>query len=103
MANLVPHARVDLLPQDVETLLLVRYFAAVTDGRSYRVRVWGSGRVLSDHVIVLQESRLVRTLVPPACAELIFEVDAGDDIGVDLAWRIRVGVLQQFHVDAAAA
>jgi len=43
----------------------------------------------------------MRTLVPPGCAELIFEIDAGDDVLPDPAWRIRVGVLQQFHAGEA--
>jgi len=101
LANLTAHSRVDIPPQAQSTLLLVRYFAVATQGTPYRVRLWGAGRVLADQLIVLQESRLMRTLVPPGCAELIFEIDAGDDVLPDPAWRIRVGVLQQFHAGEA--
>ena len=97
MVNLAPQCRVDIAPQAERTLLLVRYFAVVTEGHPYRVRVWGAGRLLADHLIVLQESRLVRAFVPPGCAEILFDIDAGDDATMDFPWRIRVGVFQQFR------
>ena len=97
MANLAPQGRVDIPPHAERTLLLVRYYAVVTDGLPYRVRVWGAGRLLADHLIVLQESRLVRAFVPPGCAEILFEIDAGDDVDMDYPWRIRIGVFQQFR------
>ena len=97
MVNLAPQCRVDIPPRGERTLLLIRYFAVVTAGHPYRVRVWGAGRLLAEHLIVLQESRLVRAFVPPGCAEILFDIDAGDGAAMDFPWRIRVGVFQQFR------
>jgi len=97
MANLGAVARVDIAPHAQRTLLLVRYFAVVGNVRPYRVRLWASGQMLAEQLIVLQESRLMRVLVPPNCAELVFEIAADDDADMDYTWRIRVGVLQQFR------
>lgn len=98
LANLVAHARVEIAPHPAPALLVIRYFAVVTDDVPYRVRVWAGGRVLDDQLVVLQESRLLRGLVPADCAEIIVEI-ASDHGRVDAPWRIRVGVCQLFAVE----
>ena len=99
LANLVALARIEIAPRPVRTLLVIRYFAVVSDGLPYRVRVWASGSVLDDQLIVLQESRLVRAIVPEDCAEIVVEIATGD-ARVDAPWRIRVGACQLFALEA---
>ena len=97
MANLAAQCRIEIAPRDAQTLLVMRYFAVVTDGRPYEVRMWAGGRLLASQKVVLQESRLVRTHCPPGCAEIQIEIAASEDAPMDVAWRIRVGVFQQFE------
>jgi hypothetical protein len=98
MANLAAQCRVELAPQPAHTILLVRYHAVVTDNQPFRVRLWAAGRVLADQLAVLQETRLMRVLLPPECGEVLFEIAPADEAPMDVAWRIRVGVFQQFAV-----
>ena len=65
-------------------------------GQPFRLRLWGNGRVLAEHLLVLTESRLLRAWLQPECGEVLFELVAGDTELADAPWRIRVGVLQQF-------
>ncbi|MCC6193784.1 MAG: class I SAM-dependent methyltransferase [Burkholderiales bacterium] len=101
LANLHAHARIEMASRDSRMLLLMRYYAVVTDARPYRVRVWGCGRLLDEQLIVLSESRLVRAIVPEACAQIVVEIATEDDPAVDPPWRLRVGVCQLFPVDGA--
>jgi hypothetical protein len=100
LANLVAQARIQVAPQPVRTLLVIRYFAVVSNGVPYRIRVWAGGRMLDEQLVVLQESRLVRGIVPADCAEIVVEI-ASDDARVDAPWRIRVGVCQLFALEEA--
>ena len=98
MANRSAQGRVEVLPQSRRTLLLIRYYAVVTDGVPYKVRVWGGGLLLDEQLIILQESRLVRAWVPPECAEILVEIATDDDTPMEVSWRIRIGVFQQFDL-----
>jgi SAM-dependent methyltransferase len=98
MANLAPQCRVEIAPQTSHTILLVRYHAVVTDDRPFRVRLWAAGRVLADQFVVLQEERLIRTVLPAQCPEVLFDLAAEDDAPFEAAWHIRVGVFQQFAI-----
>lgn len=103
MANLSAVCRIDVPPRPARALLLIRYFAVVTEGQPYRVRIWTRGRLLDDQAIVLQESRLVRAWLPEGSSEIFVEIATEDDAPMDLAWRIRIGVCQLFDVGTAAA
>lgn len=99
VANLVSHARIEISPCATRTLLVLRYFAIVSNGRPYHVRIWGGGRLLDEQLIVLQESRLVRAWVPEGCGELIVDVASDEDNQlVDAPWRVRINVCQLFAV-----
>jgi len=99
LANLVSHARIEISPCATRTLLVLRYFAVVSDGRPYHVRIWGGGRMLDEQLIVLQESRLVRAWVPEGCGELVVDVASDEDSAlVDAPWRMRINVCQLFAV-----
>jgi hypothetical protein len=99
LANLGRNARIEVAPRAGRTLLVVRYFAVVTGGMPYRVRVWGGGRMLDEQQVVLQESRLVRAVVPEDCSEIIVEIATEDDPRVDPPWRLRIGVCQLFAAE----
>jgi hypothetical protein len=99
LASLNALCRVEFAPADTRRLLLIRYFATVTDGRPYRVTIRAADRVLDEQLIVLQESRVARAWVAAGCAELFVEIAALDDVPLDAHWRLRVGVFQLF--DAA--
>lgn len=99
MANLAAFSRIDMAPRSTRTLLLMRYFALVTDGLPYWVRIWAGDRLLDEQLIVLQESRLVRAWVPDGSAEISVEIAALGDAPMEIPWRIRVGVFQLFAAD----
>ncbi len=103
LANLAACGRIELPPREGPTLLLVRYFAVVTEGVPYRLRVWASGRMVAEETIVLQESRLIRAVLPPACPEVLVEVAAEDGAAMDPAWRLRIGVCQLFDLVPGAS
>ena len=42
VANLVSHARIEISPCATRTLLVLRYFAIVSNGRPYHVRIWAA-------------------------------------------------------------
>ncbi|MEO8755214.1 MAG: hypothetical protein ABI624_21340, partial [Casimicrobiaceae bacterium] len=99
MANLSALSRIELAPRSSRTLLLVRYFALVSDGRPYQVRIWAGDRLLDEQLIVLQESRMVRAWIPEGCAELLLEIAPLEDAPMAIPWRIRIGVFQLFASD----
>lgn len=99
LANLKARCRVQVPASSGEAVLLVRYYAVVTDGTPYRVCIWGAGRLLDEQLIVLQESRLARAFVPAGCDELEFEITAFDGTAVEGTWQLRLGVLQIFAAD----
>jgi len=96
LANLKAQSRVEIAPGDTRRLLLIRYYATVTDARPYWVRILCADRVLDEQLIVLQESRLVRAWVPEGCAEILVTITPMDDASMDMPWRIRIGVFQLF-------
>ncbi len=99
LANLAARCRVQVPSTKGRSFLLVRYYAVVTNGTPYRVRIWGAGRLLDEQLIVLQESRLVRTWVPPECTQVEFEITELDGAPATAAWQLRLGVFQMFAVD----
>lgn len=99
MANLSAFSRIEMTPRSTRTLLLMRYFAVVTDGMPYWVRIWAGDRLLDEQLIVLEESRLVRAWVPEGCAEILVDIAAAEDAPMAIPWRIRIGVFQLFATD----
>ena len=91
--------RIDISPRSSPALLLLRYFALMTDGAPYRVRVTAGEERIDESLIVLQESRLVRGLVPAGCSEVIVEVLPGDEDSASTAGRVRVGVCQLLAIE----
>lgn len=99
LANLKGRCRVQVPASRAEGVLLVRYYAVVSDETPYRVRIWGAGRLLDEQLIVLQETRMARAFVPAGCGELEFEIAAYDGTPVVGTWQLRLGVLQIFAAD----
>ena len=97
MANLAPQCRVDIAPQAERTLLLVRYFAVVTDGHRTACACGAQGACSRTISSCCRSRGWCARFVPPGCAEILFDIDAGDDVMMDFPWRIRVGVFQQFR------
>jgi hypothetical protein len=97
MVNLGSRSTVIIPRCATRRILLMRYFAVVTDENAYHVRVWACGRLLDDQRIVLQESRLMRAWLPADCDELHVEVCNLDETRVATGWQLRIGVLQIFE------
>ncbi len=90
---------VQIEPRSQHTLLLIRHYAVVHDHIPYRVRIWASGRVLDEQVIVIAESRLIRARLPAGCAEIEVELSGLDGAPVPAPAHIRIGVFQLFAAD----
>lgn len=95
LMNLGSRCNVRIPPSDGRRVLLIRYYAVVSNG-PYHVRVWAGGRLLDDQLTVLQESRLVRAWVPPEATGICVETCDLDGNPVTLPWHVRVGVFQLF-------
>lgn len=96
MVNLSAWARIAIPIRATRTLLLVRYYAHVADQAPFRVRIWGSGRLIDDQLIVISESRLVRAIVAAECAELTVETCDLREVRTDRTSQVRIGVFQLF-------
>jgi hypothetical protein len=66
----------------------------VDNSASYYVRFWAGGKLLDEQLIVLSESRLVRTWLPEGTARIVVELETIDGSPLDAPWRVRIGVFQ---------
>jgi SAM-dependent methyltransferase len=99
LVNLHGRARVEVGARDRALVLLVRYYAVLGAGDApYRVRVVHAGGVLAEDLVLLQETRLVRALLPPGVAEVAVEIVDGQGVVVDAGWQLRVSVFQLVDV-----
>ena len=94
LVNLKAQSVIEVAPRAERTLLLVRYFAVVDNSPPYYIRFWAAGQLLDEQLIVLNESRLVRTWLPEAAAQISVELETIDGSPMDAPWRVRIGVFQ---------
>jgi hypothetical protein len=99
LVNLGGRARVAVGARDRAVVLLVRYYAVLAEGDApYRVRIAHAGGVLDDQLVVLQETRLARAVLPPGVGEVVVEIVDADGRVADAGWQLRVSVFQLVDV-----